>query len=99
MRKVLKTPNGKIKMKEAGVTLLALGRARSCVQDPAPASPESSSEEDAGVTWRKWDAGEAQREIPKILWSSGTGPRFPNPPASVDCLELQIFLCSNLLKL
>lgn len=37
MRKVLKTPNGKIKMKEAGVTLLALGRARSCVQDPAPA--------------------------------------------------------------
>lgn len=47
----------------------------------------------------KWDAGEAESEIPKILLSSGTGPRFPNPPASVVCLELQIFVCSNLLKL
>lgn len=101
MRQVLKIPNGKTKMKEAGVSLLALGQAHP-VQDPALAvflSPEGSSEEDAGVTWRKRDAAEAEREIPKILCSRGTGLRFPNPPASVVCLELQIFLCPNLLKL
>lgn len=94
MRQVLKIPNGKIKMK---VSLLALGQAHSWVQDQL-FSPESSSEEDAGVTWQKWDAAEAEREIPKIPCSSGTGLTFPNPPASVVCPELQILLCPNLLK-
>lgn len=48
-------------MKEAGVSLLALGQAHPCVQDPALAvflSPESSEEEDATVTWRKWDVAD-----------------------------------------
>lgn len=70
MRKVLKIPNGRIKMEEAGVSLLALGQAHPCAQDPAPAV--FLSPEDACVTWQKWDAAEA--EIPKILWPQISQP-------------------------